>query len=196
MLLFVGPGALSGFARLGRAGWLFAAVSDSGMLCFIKALRLTSVGHVAIIYAVAPFLAAGFGWAILRLVPSRSAVVASLVALFGAAIMVGFGREGRLMGDLLALGMTAAVALIMVILRARPGIPTLPAAAASALLSTLAALPFSTALAEPMPVIPMLAAFGLVNSALGLALFLKVSSKIAPVETALITALDAPLAPL
>jgi hypothetical protein len=49
MLLFVGPGALSGFARLGRAGWLFAAVSDSGMLCFIKALRLTSVAHVAII---------------------------------------------------------------------------------------------------------------------------------------------------
>jgi drug/metabolite transporter (DMT)-like permease len=145
---------------------------------------------------VAPFLAAGFGWAILRLVPSRNAVLTSLVALFGAVIMVGFGREGRLTGDLLALGMTAAVALIMVIPRARPGIPTLPAAAASALLSTLAALPFSTALAEPMAVIPMLAAFGLVNSALGLALFLKGSSKIAPVETALITALDAPLAPL
>jgi drug/metabolite transporter (DMT)-like permease len=42
----------------------------------------------------------------------------------------------------------------------------------------------------------ILAAFGVVNSALGIALFLMGSRHIKPVETALIGALDAPLAPL
>ena len=42
----------------------------------------------------------------------------------------------------------------------------------------------------------LLAAFGLVNSALGLGLFLMGSARIPPIQTALIGALDAPLAPL
>lgn len=191
-----GTGALRGFRLLRRAGWLYAAVSASGMLCFISALRLTSVAHVAIIYAVAPFLAAGLGWLILREAPSRAALAASGLALIGAVIMVGFGREGGVIGDLLALGMTLAMALMMVISRRNPGIPTLPAAAVSALLSALVALPFSQALGVPLEMMPLLAAFGLVNSALGLALFLLGSARIAPVETALIGALDAPLAPI
>lgn len=191
-----GAGALRGYAQLGRAGWLYAAVSAAGMLCFISALRLTSVAHVAIIYAVAPFLAAGLGWVLLREAPSRAALLASALALIGALIMVGFGREGGLIGDLLALGMTTAMALMMVISRRTPGIPTLPAAAVSALLSAAVALPFSQGLGVPLEMMPLLVAFGLVNSALGLALFLLGSARIAPVETALIGALDAPLAPI
>lgn len=191
-----GAAALRGFRQLRRAGWLYAAVSAAGMLCFISALRLTSVAHVAIIYAAAPFLAAGLGWLILREAPSRAALLASALALLGAVIMVGFGREGGLIGDLLALGMTLAMALMMVISRRNPGIPTLPAAAVSALLAALVALPFAQTSAPPLDLIPLLVAFGLVNSALGLALFLLGSARIAPVETALIGALDAPLAPI
>lgn len=41
-----------------------------------------------------------------------------------------------------------------------------------------------------------MAAFGLINSTLGFALFLIGSTKIPPIETALLGALDAPLAPV
>jgi drug/metabolite transporter (DMT)-like permease len=196
LLLREGRRGLGGFRRLGAAGWLYAGLSAGGMLCFITGLTLTSVAHVAVIYAVAPFLAAGLGWALLGEAPGRAGLIAAAAALAGAAVMVGLSSDGGLLGDLLALGMTTAMALMMVIARARPGIPTLPAATVSTLLSSLAVLPFaSLALPGPEDAL-LLAGFGLVNSALGLGLFLMGSARLPPVQSALIGALDAPLAPL
>lgn len=191
-----GRRGFAGFLRLGPAGWLYAVISGASMLCFIGSLRLTSVAHVAIIYAVVPFLAAGLGWLTLRERPTPLAIGASLAALAGAVVMVGLSPDGNPLGDLMALGMTFGMALTMIIARAHPGIPTLPAAALSALLSAMAALPFAAALAVTPGQALGLAAFGLVNSSAGLALFLLGSALIPPVKTALITALDAPLAPL
>lgn len=193
---FEGSKGLKSFARLGVAGWAYAAISALGMLCFIAALRLTSVAHVAIIYAVVPFLAAALTWAVLHERPSRDALLASAAAFAGAIVMIGLSRDGGFSGDLLALGMTLAMAAMMVLARRFPAIPTLPAAALSALLSAAIALPFSTAASLTTTDLALLAAFGLTNSALGLALFLMGSRLIQPVETALISALDAPLAPL
>jgi drug/metabolite transporter (DMT)-like permease len=191
-----GRTGLRDFLRLGPSGLAYAVISAFGMLCFIAALGLTTVAHVAIIYAMAPFLAAALGWFVLREVPSRSATVAAMAAFAGAVYMIGMGHEGTLIGALLAFGMTAAMALMMVMGRRYPAIPTLPAAAASALFSAFVALPFANATIPSSPDLAILAAFGLVNSALGLALFLMGSRHITPVETALIGALDAPLAPL
>ena len=200
LLLFLGltdaGRGFAGFARLGRAGWVYAVISGASMLCFIGSLRLTTVAHVAIIYAAVPFLAAGLGWLILKERPTLPAMLASVAALAGAVVMVGFGGDGGAFGDLLALGMTCGMALLMIIARANPGIPTIPAATLSALLAALAALPFADALGVTWHQALGLAAFGVVNSAAGLALFLLGSALIAPVRTALITALDAPLAPL
>ena len=200
-LLFVlvlreGPKGLAAFRNLGRPGWSYAVVSAIGMVCFITSLQHTSVAHVAIIYAVVPFLAAALSWIILHEAPSRDALIASAVALVGAVIMIGLGKEGGLLGDALAFGMTLSMAYLMVFARRHPRIPTLPAAALSAALSAFAALPVATNLAVTVDHAVLLAAFGLVNSALGLALFLEGSARIAPIQTALIGALDAPLAPL
>ena len=100
------------------------------------------------------------------------------------------------MGDALALGMTLAMALMMVLARRYPDIPTLPAACASAFLSAAVAWPFSGAFDITSGQLVWLAAFGLVNSAIGLALFTLGARLLPPIETALIGALDAPLAPL
>lgn len=194
-LVLDGRRTITDWGRLGKSGWAYAAISGTGMLCFIGSLRLTTVAHVAIIYAAVPFIAATLAWVLLRDRPSRGAIVASAVALAGAVVMVGLGREGTLAGDLLALGMTVAMGLTMVLARRWPGIPTLPAAALSALLSAAACLPFASLSLPSPPQILLLVGFGLVNSALGLALFLLGSRRIAPIETALISALDAPLAP-
>jgi drug/metabolite transporter (DMT)-like permease len=197
MLVWRGRATLADFRHLGWPGWLFAVISAGGMLCFITALTLTSVAHVAVIYGTAPFLAAGLGWLILHEKPSRNAVIASLVALIGVAVMVmpGFGGGG-ILGDLLAFGMTIAMALIMIVAKRYPGIPFLAAAGLSAVLSALAVWPFL----GPVPRMDLpwleLALFGLVNSALGLALFMLGARLLPPVETALIGALDAPLAPV
>lgn len=195
-LVFSGRESLRDFARIGRMGWLYAAVSALGMLCFIGALARTSVAHVSVIYAAVPFLAAGLGWLLLRERPSASALVASAAALGGAGLTAGFGHDGTIPGDLMALGMTGAMALMMVVGRMAPGIPTIPAACLSGLISAAAALPFA---AVPLPGttdLLWLAAFGLVNSALGLSLFLIGSRHLPPVETALLGAIEAPVAPL
>tara|TARA_R110002049_G_scaffold117332_2_gene270519 strand:+ start:101761 stop:102633 length:873 start_codon:yes stop_codon:yes gene_type:complete len=191
-----GRRALRDIAHLGAPGWAFAIISALGMLCFITGLRLTTVAHVAIVYATVPLVAAVLAWVLLAERPARSAFVASLVALAGVVVMVGMGGDGNLMGDLLAFGMTLALAMLMVISRRWQGIPVLSAAAVSALLSGLAALPFTPGLMVSPEDFVMLAAFGLINSALGLALFALGARMLPAVETALITALDAPLAPI
>ena len=108
----------------------------------------------------------------------------------------GVGGDGNIAGDLLALCMTFSLAVMMVIAKRYPEIPFLAAASLSTVISALAAAPFVTSIpAEPILWL-QLAAFGLVNSALGLALFMLGSRYLPPIETALIGALDAPLAPV
>ncbi len=136
------------------------------------------------------------GWAVLRERPTGAAILASLAALVGVVIMVGLGREGSLFGDLLAFGMTICMACMMILARGHHDIPTMPAACLSALVSGLVAWPLGHPIAVSAGDLALLALFGLVNSALGLALFTLGARWLPPIETALIGALDAPLAPL
>jgi len=191
-----GRQGLDGFLRLGRNGWLYATISTVSVFLYIGALGNTSVAHVVVIYAAVPFMAAGLGWLMIGERPPGSALLASLAALAGAIVMVGFGTDGAMAGDLMALGMTLGMALMMVIARRSPEIPTLPAGILSSLAAAALALPFA---AVPLPEpgqIAWLAAFGLVNSAIGFSLFLIGSRHLPPVETALIGAMEAPVAPL
>jgi drug/metabolite transporter (DMT)-like permease len=188
--------AWAGFRQMGWPSWLFAIVSAVGMIFFITSLKHTTVAHVAIIYATVPFLAAGLSWWVMREKPTMSAIAASLVALTGVAVMVGFGIEGSLFGDLLAFGMTLSLAVMMVIARHYRDIPVMPAACLSALLSGLVCWPLGDPLAVTDYELLLLALFGLVNSAIGLALFTLGARLLPAIETALIGSLDAPLAPL
>jgi drug/metabolite transporter (DMT)-like permease len=196
ILLLEGRRAWRGFGELGWPGWIFALVSALGMVLFITSLRHTTVAHVAVIYATIPFVAATLAWLVSREEPTRNAILASLVALVGVCVMVGLGMEGSLFGDLLALAMTFTVAVMMVIARQFQGIPVLHAACLSALLSGLACWPLGDPLAVSAYDLWLLALFGLVNSALGLALFTLGARFLPAIETALIGSLDAPLAPL
>ncbi len=183
-------------ARLGRAGWAYAGVSAASMFCFIGALKGTSVAHVSIIYATVPFAAAGLGYLVLRETPSRAAMAASGVALAGAVTMVGFSGDGHWTGDLLAVGMVFGGAGMIVIARANPDMPTLAAAAMSALLAPLISLPMATLTGVGLPVLGLLVAFGLINTTLALALFIIGSRQLPPVRTALISALETPMTPM
>lgn len=196
ILMLEGKRGITAFRHLGVPGWSFAIISAVGMVCFIYALRLTTVAHVSIIYATVPLVAAGLAWVVMRETPSKHAIAASLVALIGVSVMVGLGRDGTLIGDLMAFGMTLVMAIIMVISRRYQNLPILQAACLSAVLSSAAAIPMADGIAVSSDQLWLLALFGLVNSALGLALFTLGARMLPAIETALIGALEAPIAPL
>ena len=188
--------AVGGMRRMGRADWAYAGLTALSMLFFISALRATSVAHVAIITASVPFVAAWLGWAVLREVPGRGAVVASVVALIGVAGMVGVRADGALLGDVLAGLMALCMAGMILLSRRYPANPALPATCAASLLSALASLPFATLGGVSAHDMGLLGLFGVVNQVLGFGLFALGARLLPPMETALIVALDAPLAPL
>lgn len=196
LIVMKGAAGLRDFTRLGWAGAAYALASGIGVLAFIGALKATTIAHVAIIYATIPFVAAALGWLFLREKPSAAALIAATLALGGAAAMVGFGGDGQTLGDVLAVIMVLAMAVMIVIARARPNLPTLAAGAVSTIWAPLACLPFATTTGLTAHNMALIAGFGLINSTLGFGLFIYGSRKLPPVETALLSALETPLTPL
>lgn len=167
----------------------------SGTATFIPAFKLTSVAHVAMIWATAPFVTALLAWAIIGEHPGRKVIICSLLALMGAALTVsGSFGSGSLLGDMLAFWMTLMMAGTMVVYRLWPGTPTvLPAA-----LSSLILLPPALTLSQPMTValneVTILLIFGAVF-ALASVTLLEGTRRVPAAQAALISALETPLAP-
>jgi drug/metabolite transporter (DMT)-like permease len=196
LLAFQGRAGLASFKRLGRAGWAYVLVSVLTLPAYLASLHLTSIAHVAIIYATVPLMTACLAWLVLREAAPRSAIIASLIALSGAVLMVGLSDDGTLLGDALALAMTFGMAVLVVLARRNPEIPALAAGLIATLLTVLAVAPWVAASMPPADTITILATFGLSNALLGFALFILGSRRIPAVETALIGALEAPIAPV
>ncbi|MBL0373176.1 DMT family transporter [Rhizobium sp. KVB221] len=184
------------FTRIGRVELIYIALTVSGMMMFITSLRHTSVAHNAVIYATIPFLAGFLGWYFLREYPTRSSIVSSGVALVGVLLMVGFGGDGGLFGDILSFGMTLSMAASIIVIRKNPTMSVLPSACIGAIISVFICWPLGAPLDVTSLQLCHLALLGVVNSAIGLAFFALGSKKLPAVETALIGALDTPLAPL
>jgi drug/metabolite transporter (DMT)-like permease len=195
MAAFPHFGGLGSFVRLKLPGFTYAAVTAVSMLLFVSALLMTTVAHVAVITAIVPFMAAYLAWWVLHERPGFAGITASLAALSGVAIMVGVGREGNIAGDGFAVLMALCMAVMILLSRSFPDIPALPATCVASALSALAVLPFVD-FNVASDDLWLLFAFGLVNQVMGFGLFALGAKHLPPLETALITALDAPLAPL
>ena len=185
------------FAAIGRAGILTASCSTIGTICFIAALRETTVGDVTVIYATAPFLASGIAWAWTGEHPRRSTLVASGVALLGVVVMCGAALSmGHVAGDVLALAMTALMALMMVVIRKNTQVSMLPAACLSAFACAVAVFP----LAHPADVTTQnllrLGLFGTTQFGLGLLLLTAGTRLISATRASLLGNLELPFAPL
>ncbi|MEM8742873.1 MAG: DMT family transporter, partial [Pseudomonadota bacterium] len=182
--------------EMGGPGWLVAVISAAGTSAFIPAFKLTTIANVAMIYATAPFLAAVIAWIALRERPKPVVVVASLLAFAGVCLIVGGPSQGgSRTGDLLALFMTLMMAGTMVVYRRWPATPAaLPSAIACLLLSP-PALIFSAPFAVDLGQMPALAGFGLVF-ALASVLLSEGSRRLPASETALLSALETPFAPV
>lgn len=177
--------------------WLIAGISAIGMVFYINALRAAPVADVALIYAAVPFVTAFVAWMTIgERCPLRT-ILASLAALLGVAVMVGGGLKGGYWwGDLLAFGMTVAMAGLTVAIRRDRHVDTLATSTAACFLGCLVALPWATLLRITPGELGLLALFGISQMGLGMLLLTAGTKRVSASESALLGTLDVPLAPL
>ncbi len=184
------------FFGIGYSGWAVAVVGAFGTAAFIPAFKLTTIANVSLIYAVAPLIAAVLAWFVIGERASVRTLTGSGLALIGVAIIVS-GSVGHisLAGDMLALCMTIAMASIMVIYRKWPDTP----GAGPAALQSILLLPVAALFGDPLAVDPLeigiLAAFGLLF-ALASVTLAEGAKRVPSGQTALLSALETPLAPV
>lgn len=184
------------FGQMGRAGWAVGVIGAVGTAAFIPAFKLTSIANVALIYAAAPLLAAIMAWVAIGERITRRTLIGALLAIAGVAVIVS-GSIGslNLIGDGLALVMTLIMATIMVIYRVYPETP----GAGPSVMQSLFLLPPSFVFGQPLQTAPfeiaILAAFGLLFAIASVTLA-EGAKRVPSGQTALISALETPLAPL
>lgn len=196
MQLLPGTGGFRAIGSLGRSGVSYAVVSALSMVLFISSLRQTTVAHVAVITATVPIIAALLAWLRFQESPRPAALMASITALLGVSIMVGVGSDGSVFGDALALLMAIGMAVMILISRQFGQMPVLPAIGLASLISAVATVPFATLTGLPARELLILAVFGFVNQVVGFGCYAFGARHLPAMQTALITTLEAPLAPL
>jgi len=186
------PATLRG---IGWPGLVATLCSGVATILFINAFRQTSVADVVIIFATAPFVTAGLGRLVFGTRESRTTLAASAVALAGVVVMVGgAANHGRLLGDVLAFGMTVLMSVYMLIIRHYQDTPMLPASSLSAFLCAALAWPVAMPLAPDSGQMLNLALFGVTQFGLGLLLLTLGTRLVSATESALINTLEVPLA--
>lgn len=185
----------SQFRNMGRADALYIGNYIFGTICYVSSLGQTSIAHNAVIFATLPFIAALLAWIFMRELPSREALYASIIAMTGVVIMVGFSNDGALLGDFLSLMGTASMAASIIICRKFPTVAIAAGAVIASFVSGVIVLPFAD-LSVVTPVHWLyLILFGLLNASAGLTLYALGARRLPPMETALISLIDTPLSP-
>ena len=184
------------FVLMGGSGWAVAIIGASGSAAFIPAFKLTTMANVMLIYAAAPLIATLLAWVWIRERITLRVMSGCLGAIIGVTIIVQESiGEVNLQGDLLALWMTIVMAILMAIYRRFPKTPTAGPAAFSSLVLLPLAIFYSDPFAIPFYDFLVTAAFGL-SFAIASVTLAEGMKRIPAGETALLSALETPLAPL
>jgi drug/metabolite transporter (DMT)-like permease len=187
---------VAAFRRIGTAGLLAAGCSTAATICFVNALRETTVADVLVINATAPFMTAGLAWAWTGARERWTTLAASGVALLGVVVTVqaAFG-SGRLLGDFLALLMTILISTMIVVIRRHRDVCMLPAACLSAFLCALVVWPWAAPTSATGWNFVNLVLFGTTQFGLGMLLLTIGTRLISATRSALIGGLETVLAP-
>lgn len=187
---------MQAFRSVGLAGVAVALCVATASGSFIAALNHTSVARVLFILAVAPVLAALLARVTLGEPITRLTVVAMALALAGVTLMLGAPGEGSLAGDGLSFLAALAFALMIVITRWRHDVSMAPAMCLAQPIQIAAFLPFATPGAIGGDDVAWLAALGIGQIGLGVAL-LTVGARLIPAaQVGLITLLEVVLGPV
>jgi drug/metabolite transporter (DMT)-like permease len=187
---------VTAFWAMGRAGIAVALCSALATICFINALRQTTVADVLVINATAPLITAALAWPWTSERESKATIIASVAAFFSMTVMVntalneGHMRPSRCDHDSVLYSAT------MIIIRANREISMVPAACLSAFVCSLIVLPISVPFAARGMTIVYLMLFGTAQFGLGLLLLTIGTRMISATRSALVGSLETPLAPV
>ncbi len=187
---------LRAFAEMGRSGLamtVFLAIS-SGV--FLLSLNYTTVANVLFMQAAAPMTAALLGWALLRERIDGRTWLSLVLAGAGVVLMAAGSVSAGATAIVLPLVMTASFAAVIVIARHRREVSMMPATCASQVLVVVACLPFVDAGTVGHGDWAILAALGVGQMGLGLALLTVGARLIPPAQVAVISLLEIVLGPL
>lgn len=174
-----------------------AVLSAMGMITGIGSLRFTTVAEAMVIYATVPFMTAAIAFVAIGERPSRATLAASALALLGVGVMMwGASWGGSLFGKGLAVLMALSMAGFTVVMRKHRDVAMLPAMGASAWLCAGFCWFFATPLGVSSEDLLLMALFGVVQNAVGLALYTFGSKRVPAAEATLVAALEVPLTPL
>jgi drug/metabolite transporter (DMT)-like permease len=181
----------------GRPVLAVAACMAMASTCFIFSLAHTSVANTLILMSTGPYVTALLGFLVLGERVAPRTWVTMGVALAGAVIMVSDSySRGTVLGDLLAIVMSASFAVATVLVRRHPEIRMTPAAALATTLTALIALPLADPLATAPRDLALLAFFGIGQFGAGFLLFMAGARLIPAAESSLIGMLEIVLGPL
>lgn len=182
--------------RFGGPALLATLLMASGTAAFIPAFKLTSVAHVALIWATAPFVTTLLAWICIGERPGFKTALCSVIAVAGAGLTVSgsLGNTG-IIGDMLAFWMTLMMAATMVVYRRWPSTPTVLPSAVSSLMLLVPAVILTRPATVPFTEVSILLAFGLIF-ALASVMMMEGVRRIPAAQAALISALETPLAPI
>jgi drug/metabolite transporter (DMT)-like permease len=181
----------------GVEGLLVAVLSAVATVCFLNAMRISTVADVMVIDAAIPFFAAAMAWVVLGERESVWTLGATVVAFAGMAVMAGPAIvQGHFLGDLLALAMSVSMALVIVLIRRKRGVSMVPAVCASAFLCALLVWPFASPLQVSAGEFGLLALFGVSQFGLGLLLLTFGTPLVSATRGALLGVLQTPLGTL
>jgi drug/metabolite transporter (DMT)-like permease len=179
--------------RWGLAMTVFLAIS-SGV--FLLSLNYTTVANVLFMQAAAPMMAALLGWIFLRERIDGRTWVSLLLAGAGVALMAAGSISAGTAAILLPLLMTASFAAVIVIARHRREVSMMPATCASQVLVVAVCLPFVNLASIGDGDWAVLAALGIGQMGVGLALLTVGARLIPPAQVAVISLLEIVLGPL
>ncbi len=190
-------GVFRDLATLRWYDWAAVVVGIVAQGAYSACLFLTSVAHVAVIYAATPFVAALLAWWWLGERMSAATLAAVLVSMAGIVVVVaGSGGGGGLSGDALALVMTVAFAALIVLSKAFADLRVAETIMISALLTFVLLLPFSRMDGLDLRNGTLVGVYGAINLVLAYVLFMR-GARLVPAATAgLIATLEIVLSPL
>ena len=198
MLLRDGPkGTVALFRGMGWPGLAVALCFATASISFVTAITYTTVAKVVLVGAAVPLVAALIGRLALGTRVSAGTWLAIGAVIAGVGVMVSGSSlaDGSLTGNALALLMTVAFALSIVITRQYSGVRMTPAVCTGTVIAAVVAGLSAGALEVGARDLGFLFAFGALNLGLGTALFVTGARLLPAALTALIGTLETILSP-
>ena len=188
---------LSGVRAIGMPGAVAALSLVLSAMCFIAAVRHTTIANISFTFGTTPLFAALLGWVALRERVSLGTWIAMAIAAGGVAIMVldGFAA-GTLHGNLLALAAAITGAGYAVALRFGRYVDQVPAIMVSGIFGMALSAPFVLDFRIPWFDLSLCAIQGLLISGFCNSLYTVCARLVPVVELTLLSLIEIMLSPL